>query len=305
MENPTFLATFCGDLWLTYLDVAKKTVQKAWDPPCWATINRSSQPIVSWEPSNKVLYELSFEEEALSVQVFVDGGTVTAAAAITQEAMTKQREAEDEANPGTTAETLGAAAAAGVPDLLRNVGEFPETFLWRNICSRRSGMQIDTHAWKRTLDVYSFVLCCRTQLSTCCIITRALFRAIVSVCTLFHNPVARRFDLGGAARLTRPEGTWSCLATAESPAPGRAAEMGKTLSLYRAGLKCRKIVLPSCEDSRQLQYRPFGWGNFPTHQNQATLLQPHSVAIKHQIRQGDCLERKDTSFHSGHLLAPV
>ena len=71
---------------------------------------------------------MSFEEEALSVQVFVDGGTVTAAAAITHEAMTKQREAEDEANPGTTAETLG-AAAAGVPDLLRNVGEFPETFL--------------------------------------------------------------------------------------------------------------------------------------------------------------------------------
>ena len=70
---------------------------------------------------------MSFEEEALSVQVFVDGGTATAAAATTHEAMTKQREAEDEANPGTTAETLG--AAAGVPDLLRNVGEFPETFL--------------------------------------------------------------------------------------------------------------------------------------------------------------------------------
>ena len=50
---------------------------------------------------------------------------MTAAAAITHEAMTKQREAEDEANSGTAAE----AAAAGVPDLLRNVGEFPETFL--------------------------------------------------------------------------------------------------------------------------------------------------------------------------------
>ena len=71
---------------------------------------------------------MSFEEEALSVQVLVDGGTATAAAATTHEAMTKQREAEDEANPGTTAEMLG-AAAAGVPDLLRNVGEFPETFL--------------------------------------------------------------------------------------------------------------------------------------------------------------------------------
>ena len=73
---------------------------------------------------------MSFEEEALSVQVFVDGGTATAAAATTQEAMTKQREAEDEANSVKTVETVGAAAAAaGVPDLLRNVGEFPETFL--------------------------------------------------------------------------------------------------------------------------------------------------------------------------------
>ena len=74
---------------------------------------------------------MSFEEEALSVQVFVDGGTVTTVtAATTHEAMTKQREAADEANSGTTAETVGAAAAAaGVPDLLRNVGEFPETFL--------------------------------------------------------------------------------------------------------------------------------------------------------------------------------
>ena len=72
---------------------------------------------------------MSFEEEALSVQVFVDGGTATAAAATAHEAMTKQREAANEANSGTTAETVGAAAAAGVPDLLRNVGEFPETFL--------------------------------------------------------------------------------------------------------------------------------------------------------------------------------
>ena len=71
---------------------------------------------------------MSFEEEALSVQVFVDGGTATAAAATTHEAMTKQREAADEANSVKTVGTVG-AAAAGVPDLLRNVGEFPETFL--------------------------------------------------------------------------------------------------------------------------------------------------------------------------------
>ena len=59
----------------------------------------------------------------------MDGETETTAAKV-HKAMTEQRPAADEANSVTTAETVEAAAtAAGVPDLLRNVGEFPETFL--------------------------------------------------------------------------------------------------------------------------------------------------------------------------------
>ena len=70
-------------------------------------------------------------KEALSVQVFVNGGTTTIAktheTTTTKQSMEEKNHNNDVDDDATA--NIATTVSVGVPDLLRNVGEFPETFL--------------------------------------------------------------------------------------------------------------------------------------------------------------------------------
>ena len=74
------------------------------------------------------LFSFCFKE-ALSVQVFVNGGMAATTVAKTHKTTAKQENEEEGGGNNRCGATTNIATRTGVPDLLRNVGEFPETFL--------------------------------------------------------------------------------------------------------------------------------------------------------------------------------
>ena len=113
-------------------------------PPPWDTVHVNNQvskaklplpfkrflhPSLPESPS-----KLRFKE-ALSVQVFVNGGTTTIAK--THETTTTKQSMEEKNHNNDDDDAtanIATTVSVGVPDLLRNVGEFPETFLWELFC---------------------------------------------------------------------------------------------------------------------------------------------------------------------------